>query len=54
MSIGSQWGHLLSFVLGKDTTTALGVFCWLCKNKPLEKGVCVCTHVVLCPAASDR
>lgn len=47
VSIGSQWGHLVSFVLGKDTTTALGVFCLICKNKPLKKGS-MCTRTVQC------
>lgn len=44
MSIGSQWDYLVSFVRGKDATTAQGLYCWICKNKPLEDEVC--THTL--------
>lgn len=43
MSIGSQWGHLISFVQGKDATTATGLFCWIDKNEQREC-VCVCAR----------
>ena len=39
MTIGCQQGHLISFVRGKDSRTASGIFCWVGKT---EEGVCVC------------